>query len=91
MAYPHFASSLKILHSLIRQACQSAFRDDRPLPWRLDVTDGEGCAMARATVTQFRDGALEFETASSEATEYRWPVMVVLTDASDRQTQMSVA
>lgn len=91
MAEPYFRASIKNLQSLIRQLCGWAYSDNRPLPWRLELTDGEGCAVASATIKQFSSGALEFETASVEEREYSWPVMVVLTDANNRQIQMSVA
>ena len=91
MAFLYVRASLTNLQSLIKQACGWAATQHCAMPWRLEISDSAGDVISRATAKAGPDGALEFEAVPCEATEFRWPVMVVLTDASDRQIQMSVA
>jgi hypothetical protein len=92
MAFLYVRASLTNLQSLIKQACGWAGAQHCAMPWRLEILDGAGGVISRATAEIDRDGALQFETTvPSEETEFHFPVMVVLTDASDHQIQMSVA
>jgi hypothetical protein len=92
MAFLYVRTSLTNLQSLVKQAAGWAASQHCPMPWRLEISDGKGDVISRATAEAGPDGAIQFETtAPREETEFHWPVMVVLTDASERQIQMSVA
>ena len=88
MAFLYVRTSLTNLQSLVKQAAGWAASQHCPMPWRLEILDGTGDIISRATAETDQDGAIQFETtAPREATEFHWPVMVVLTDSTNRQIQ----